>query len=243
MATTMISPTSAPRPSPGPEAVRFVAVRANLLPDEVLSARQVLVVRKQVLLGLVVVAALLVAAYAASWWQTSSARSNLDDAQRQGVAYQNQQNEFAGLVAVQGKVQSIQTQLRTLMVGDLSWKGMLTTLRAKAPSGVSITTVTGNINAAAITAAVPGAAAAALNQSGKPSVGQLTITGTAPDKKTTAAYADKLGSVKGLTAPLISSITSSASAVTFTVTVVITSDALGGRYSAAAPATTTTGGH
>jgi Tfp pilus assembly protein PilN len=239
MATTMTPPTAAPKPGSGRE-LRFVSVRANLLPDEIISDRQTDAVRRQVLLGLVVVVALLVGWFGLSWWQTSSSRSDLDDARHQTTALLNQQQEFGPLVQSQAEAATIQAHLQKLMTGDLSWKAMLTTLRSKAPAGVNLTTVTGNV-----VTSLPGGTpptTTSLNQTGKQSVGTLIITGTAHDKRTVAAYADQLGKIKGLTAPLISSVTTAATSVTFTVNLIVTSDALGGRYAAAAvvPAT---GGH
>lgn len=226
MATTLIPPTPpAPRPAPGNDVVRFVAIRADLLPDEVRSARQTVALRHRVLIALCVVVALLVGWYGYSWWQTSSARNDLSAAQHKGDGLQSQVLEFTPLVRAQSQVQAIQAQLRLLMTGDLSWQSLLGTLRAKAPHGVEITAVSGTVNAAAA-----GGTASSLNRSGSPTVGQLTVTGSAPDKRTTAAYADALGTVKGLTAPLITSVTSANNAVTFTVSLLITSDALGGRY-------------
>jgi Tfp pilus assembly protein PilN len=234
MATTMLPPAAAPKTRPS--SATYVAVRANLLPDEIVSSRQVEVVRKQVLIGLVVVALLLVGWFGLSWWQTSSANGDLDNAQRQGTALQDQQNEFGPLVQAQGEITEIQTQLQRLMIGDLSWKTMLATLRAKAPNGVSLTTVDGSVTAgAAAGAAAPDSAI--LNSSGKETVGELKITGTAPDKRTVAAYADQLSTVPGLVAPLILNVDATERSVTFSVSVLITSDALGGRY---APLTTST---
>lgn len=234
MATTMIppAPTPAPRPSPGPDAVRFLSIHADLLPDEVRSARQTVALRKRVLLALCLVVALLAGWYGYSWWQTSSARNDLSAAQQQGLALQHQVDGFTPLVRAQAQAQAIQTQLRGLMTGDLSWQQLLSTLRAKAPRGVRLTAVTATVNAKTTAVATPG-----LNESGSPSVGQLTVTGTAPDKKTTAAYADALGSVKGLTAPLITNITTANNSVTFSVSLTITRAALGGRFT-----TATTGG-
>jgi Tfp pilus assembly protein PilN len=228
MATTLVPPSPSPAPSrPSAGEIRFVAVRASLMPDEVLSARQVLVVRKQVLLSLVAVLIALIAWFGLSWWQTQSANSNLDDLQRQGVALQSQQGQFTPLVQAQAQITNTRGQLEQLMVGDLSWKTMLTTLRDKAPAGVALQTISGDVtDSAAGTANATGV----LNQTGSSSIGVLTVTGTAPDKRTVAAYADALSRVKGVAAPLISSVQSAARPVTFTITADITSDALGGRY-------------
>lgn len=237
MATTLVPPSPSPSPSPsasrGGGDVRFVAVRANLMPDEVLSARQVIVVRKQVLLGLVAVVVMLIFWFGVSWWQTRSANNELADAQRQGIALQSQQTQFTPLVQAQAQITNIRAQLEQVMIGDLSWKTMLTTVRAKAPAGVQVTTITGQVNANQASSL----GSDVLNQTGSASVGQLTISGLAPDKKTVAAYADALAKVAGVTAPLISSVQSNEHDVSFGITAVITSDAYGGRFAAATDAT------
>lgn len=234
MATTLIPP-SPPAARPASTEVRFVPIRANLMPDEVLSARQVVVVRKQVLLGLVAVLVMLIAWFGLSWWQTHEADSSLADLQRQGLALQSQQSQFTPLVQAQTQIANTRTQLEQMMVGDLSWKTMLTTLRAKAPAGVEVQSITGTVTTASSNAA---AGNGVLNQTGSASIGQLNITGTAPDKRTVAAYADALSRIAGVTAPLISSVEASSRPLSFSITAVITSDALGGRYATDASAAT-----
>jgi Tfp pilus assembly protein PilN len=245
MATTMIPEVpSAPRPDPNPVpasgGLRFVLVRANLMPDEVLSARQAEVVRKQVLLGLVALVILLIAWFGVSWWQTNSAQGDLTDLQRQSTGLQNQTHQFAPLVQAQGQTDMIHAQLQKLMVGDLSWRTMLTTLRANAPTGVALTNVAGTVTAGAASAPAGATPPVSLNASGQLQIGTLTIAGTAATKNEVAAYADKLAAVKGLTAPLITSVTTTGNSITFTMTVIITADALGGRY-AVIPAALTGG--
>jgi Tfp pilus assembly protein PilN len=244
MTATMVPPSPTPTPKPGGGALRHVTVRANLMPDEVISARQTVVVRKQVMLGVLVVVALLIAWFGLSWWQTHSARGDLDDAQARGVALQTQQKQFAPLVSAQSQIGTINSQLHKLMAGDLSWTTMLGTLRSNAPSGIDLTQVGGVISAGAATSSNSQVKPSVLNESGKSQIGQLTVTGTAPSKNTVAAYADKLATVRGLTAPLITSATSAdnSHALTFTINLVITTDALGGRY-ATPDLSTATGGH
>lgn len=244
MATTLVHEPP-PAKLPTSDSVRFVAVRANLLPDEIVSARQSDVVRKQVLFGLLVVVALLIGWFGLSWWQTAVANSDLDDAQHQATALQNQQSEFGPLVSTQGRADLIRRQLHNLMAADLSWPKMMSTLRAQAPAGVRVTGVTGSV-----TVGVPATSAGnginplngnVLNASGRLAVGQLTINGTSGTKSGVAAYVDKLATVPGLAAPLITSVTTSGTVATFTVNVLITTDALGGRYSAPVPAPQTGG--
>jgi Tfp pilus assembly protein PilN len=226
MATTLIPPTPSPRP-PAAKA-QHVAVRAHLLPDEIVSARQTEVVRKQVLLGLAIVVALLVGWFGLSWWQTHSANDQLSTAQQQGVALQRQQRQFEPLVTAITQTANINGQLQQLMAGDLSWNQMLATVRKKAPSGISVGSIDGMITAGAAAGSdtTPDPGTSVLNSSGKPTIGSLTVTGLAHDKRSIAAYADQLGTVPGLTAPLISNLQLDNRVFTFTIGAVITSDAL-----------------
>ena len=104
------------------------------------------------------------------------------------------------------------------------------------------TTVTGTVTTPTSTKNASSATGAVLNQTGKPAIGTLSVTGTARDPRSVAAYADQLATVKGLTAPLISSVTSTDHTLTFTVDLIVTTEAFGGRY-AVSPGTTSTGGH
>jgi hypothetical protein len=78
-----------------------------------------------------------------------------------------------------------------------------------------------------------------LNTSGQVAVGSITITGSARDKNSVAAFADKLTTVKGIAAPFVSSVTGAKGDITFSVNALITANALGGRFH---KTTTTTGG-
>jgi Tfp pilus assembly protein PilN len=241
--------TSPPAPAPAPRVVgasqRFVNVRADLMPAEILSKRQTEVVRRQVVLGLGIVVILLLVWFGMSWWQTESANGDLSDAQRQTGAYQQQIASFGSLVTMQNQTQALQDELQQLLAGDLSWPQLLATLRGVAPAGVQLTSVSGNVNGlpgvGGVTSQLP-SGLAVLNQTGKQAVGVLTLAGTAGSNGAVAAYADRLKTVKGVTSPLITTLTTANHRVTFGITAVITSDAAGSRFtpSAAAPQT---GGH
>jgi Tfp pilus assembly protein PilN len=222
---------------------RFVAVRANLMPQEVLSARSADRMRQRVIIGLSGLIVVLAVVYLASWFQTHSAQSNLDSLQNQGVTLQKQTSSYGPLVTAQTQTASIQSQLQQLMVGDLSWRDMLTTLRAQAPSGVTLTQIGGTITSGAASAGGAADTAggySALNQSGQQQVGTLTLTGTARDKTEVANYVDSLAKIRGLASPFPNSVTSATGTVTFNLTVLITADALGGRYATPSVAPTST---
>jgi Tfp pilus assembly protein PilN len=160
---------------------------------------------------------------------------------------QNQQLEYGPLVKAQNQSQLIHQQLLHLMTADMSWTKMLGTLRSVAPDGVRVTNVTGSLTAPGIPGITSSGltpaqlGANALNQTGRLTIGELQVSGTAGTKNAVAAYADKLATVRGLTAPIVTDVTATSGAVTFTVNVLVTSDALGGRFSTASAAPTTGG--
>ena len=240
MATTIVPPAPAPAPLPAAAAtVRFVAIRANLLPEEIVAARRTRAMLRWAALGLAGLLILLVGWYGVTMWQTSRAKDGLASVQRKSAALRGQERAFTPLVTAQSQAASIRLDLTRLLDGDLQWKALLATLRTSAKGGVTITSVTG------ATLSGPGSATGAtggglnvLNQSGKQQIGTLTISGTAPDKNAVATYIDTLTKVPGLAAPFPANVTKQGARLIFSASVIITSGALGGRY--AAPAN---GGH
>jgi Tfp pilus assembly protein PilN len=234
-------PAPAPQPDPLPASARFVTVFADLMPDEVLAGRRGRAMKRRVLIGLVAVVLLLAAGYAFSWVQTHNAGTDLSAAQGRAAALTRRQAEFTPLVKAQADSAQIQQTLATLMAGDLQWSKLLESIRSTTGSGVGVTSIDGNVTALGSTGSNTGPAATAggisvLNQTGEVPIGSLTITGTASDKNAVAAFVDRLGRVRGLAAAFPASVTTATGKVTFSVNVVLTSKALGGRY-AVKPAT------
>jgi Tfp pilus assembly protein PilN len=242
MTATVLPPSPSPSPLPSVQLSsdqRFVFVRATLMPDEVLTARRTESLRRQILFALAGLLALLVAWYAISWFQTHSANGDLSDANHRSALLHAEQAQYAPLVRAQAEAASIETQLVHLMVGDLQWQAMLTTLQKQARSDVTIAAVNASITTGAAAAgtvpAAGGLSIGVLNTSGKQAVGTLTITGTARDKNAVASYVDRLATVKGLATPYVASVSQDQTGHwLYTVQVVITTDALGGRFTVAA---------
>lgn len=231
--TTIVtySPDSRPKPTPRPnEPVRFVAVFADLLPDEVVASRRLGELKRRVVIGLAVLLVLLIGWYVLAMWGTSKAKDDLASAQRQTTTLQAQLRTFQPLVTAQTQSAQISSALTRLMAGDAQWTDLLTTLRASAKDGVTLTSITGSMTAGAASVGSSASGLGVLNQTGKQQVGTLTLTGTAPDNNTVAAYVDTLAKVKGLAAPFPASVTGTGGKLTFSVSVIITSDSLGGRY-------------
>jgi Tfp pilus assembly protein PilN len=234
------SPPADVRPTPN---LRSVAVRANLLPDEVIVARRTETLRRHVIIALGALVALLVAWFGLTWWQTRSADSDLATANGRATQLQTEQRQYSKLLTAQSTVETVQQQLSGLMSGDLPWQKLLQQVRSRADHisltdiGATVTTTAASV-AGGSNGGTSGGGISVLNQSGLTPVGTLAITGTARQKQAVAAFVDKLGAMRGLTTPYLASVSTDASGVlTFTVDVVVTTDALGGRFAA-----TTSGG-
>lgn len=233
------APAPAPRPKPVEPVLRYPAIRANLLPDEVIASRRLAALKRKTGLALVALLGVIVLAYGFSWWQTSSARGDLSAAQQATAQLQAKQQTFTPLLDTQQQVRTVQTALHKLMVGDVQWTQLLEVLgRAAAPLHVTINSVQAVMTAGAVANAPGQAGIGVLNQTKDRSVGTLALTGTAPDQKAVAAFVDSLATLPGLAAPFPASVSTQGSgALQYSINVLITTQALGGRY-----ATTTTGG-
>lgn len=225
-------------PSPAPQyaapGTRFVAIRANLLPEEILHSRRALAARKRVVVAVAALAVLLVGGYGLSWWQTRSAQSDLTAMQQQTLALERQQASFADLVEAQTATESVRSQLQQLMVGDLPWTKLLASVRAAAPAGLSLDQIAGDVTDTASSTVTGVVATGGLPvPTAKGSLaGTLTVSGTARDKRSVADYADRLSRGKGIADVLVTSVASSGrKSVSFDMTADITTAALGGRWS------------
>lgn len=231
-------PPPVTRPRPGDEA-RSLTVFANLLPDEVVNARRLRALQRNIVLALAGLIVLLIGVYAVSWWQTETARSDLTDQNQRTTVLQQHLGDFGPLLAAQAKVATVGTTLATLMHTDLSWRDLITRIEKQAPAGVAVTGVSGSVADPAAASSSGGASSglALLNDSGKDVVGTLTISGSANDKRSLASFVDGLASVRGITVPLPASVTGLKDSLTYSINALITVDALGGRFTSS-----TTGG-
>lgn len=223
----------APEPVAAPEAgsaPRFVPVRVNLLPHEIVAGRRTDAVRRRVLIGIAALVAILIGSYAGSWWQTHTAQNELDAARSAQSSLQEQSRRYAPLVAAKAATSTIQAQLRQLMAGDVAWTDLLTTLRRSAPAGIAITQIDGTVTAGAGSATGAAPQNDPLDTSGIRQIGSLTLTGTARDKGAVADFADALAKVAGFGTPFIGSVNTADKSITWQMDVPITVKALGGRY-------------
>lgn len=204
------------------EALRFISVRADLLPDEIVDARRGRTLHKIIvgaILGLVVLLAAL------TLWarmQTSSAESSLADSQIRGTTLLREQSQFTPLVTAQGQAAALEKQLATLMAPDIDWNKLISSVRAAAPAAVTVTSVTGSLTPSTGTA--PSRAVGT-------KIGKIALAGSSPDPNAIATYLDALKNIAGIAAPYPAGVSATDGGYTFTANLDITDKARGGRYS------------
>jgi Tfp pilus assembly protein PilN len=223
----MTTPTTTHEPpaASARDALAVLPITANLLPDEVVDARQGRRARRLVLASLVALVLVLGALYAAAAVETAMVRQELGEAEGRARDLTAQQQRYAEVVQVQRESGAIESQLATLMADDLRWSAVLASLRAAAPAGVQLTNLSAGLSAPE---AAP-VAGAQLPSSAKP-IGSVDITGSAGSKPQIAAYVDALAKTRNLADPYLSNVTETAGELQFTLRVSITESALGGRF-------------
>jgi hypothetical protein len=218
---------------------QFPRVFANLMPEEVIVGRRARKLQQRVLIGLGILLVLLVGWYGASVLQTSGAKGDLAAANRKATTLQAQQNAFGPLVTAQQQSAAIELQLKRLMAGDVQWGELILAIDHNLPKGVRLSSVTGTLSdGTTCTCASLKGGLQVLNQTGRKQIGSMSLVGNAPDKNTVAAYLDFIAKVPGLAVPYPTTVADSTTGVTWSATVILTADLLGGRYTAA-----TQGGH
>ena len=228
MSTTLVPLDPAISPV---RSTRVLNICANLLPEEIVAARQARRTR-----GLVLVVVAAVAALCASWFglahhQKQQADQDLAKATAAVTDLQHDQREFTETLQVQADTKLLGEQLTAVMANDMDWAALLATLRsAGTPSDISVSGVNGQLN----TAAGGSSTANVLPGSATDTVGSLLVSGKGPDKKAVAAYVDALGRQTVVANPYVTSVASEESGgVSFSLRVDITRAALCGRFTTA----------
>lgn len=210
------------------DPLRLLPIAVNLLPSEIVSAR----ISRSARRATVVV--LLTAVVATGGWyyhtsqQTSAASTELAQAQDQAAAVARSQRDFADLKATKSKTKALQTRLIQVTAGDIAWSRLIPAIRKVAPRGVALTGVSGTATASTQTpgaVATPGTSAAS---------GSLILTGQAPNKVAISTFVNHLGTVPGLSGPLVTNVAvdSQTHKPTFSIQVTTTPQALSTRYTA-----------
>jgi hypothetical protein len=224
--TTALMPIDAASPQ---RVTRILPIRANLLPPEVTAGRNARRTRI-VLIG----AAALVVILQGLWYlfaiqQKQDADAELAATTQQVTTIQSRKREYTDLTNTINQDKAIKGQLTTLLADDLPWATTLDTVRSTGTkAGATVDSISGTL----VADDDPTASSDA--------VVMLSISGSAPDKKTVANYVDALRSLTWIANPFLSVATEadsaaseSADVVTFTLSAEVTSKALCGRFTTA----------
>jgi Tfp pilus assembly protein PilN len=207
---------------------RMPLVSADLLPAEIVHARQARKVRRGVLTGLACFAVVLIAWCGVATLQTHRVRNDLAAGQEQAATLRAKQQAYTEVITVQAQSAAIDARLAELMAKDLQWSALLTAVQQLAPHGVQLTAITGNLpteatGASSATVTLP-------NTTGEDVIGKLTVAGTGTSKALIAGYVDALARLAGLGNPVLSGVTWADNTLQFTANLDITASMLGGRY-------------
>ena len=226
MATTTLMPLD---PALSPQHVsRVLTISANLLPGEVVAARRARRTRSWVL---AMVASVLVALggwYAQADQQLRTATSELDSATAEAGTLQRKQSDYSEVVNVQAETGTIAKQLSVLLATDLPWATLIDTLRnTGSDAGVTLD----GLSASLTTGSGTSGSGALPSSSGAPTIGTVTVTGSAPDKPSVARYVDALATLSNVANPYLTSVAEATGGdVQYRLTVDITAQAQCGRF-------------
>lgn len=228
--TTTLIPTD-PAVSP-PWSNRILTISADLLPEEVIAARKVRRTRAWVIVAVALVACLCAAWFGYALHQKQNADEELTAAATEVTDLQRDQREFSETVRVQADTTQLTEQLTTVMANDLDWAAMLAALRSAGTSSrITLTGVNSTLNETdATTTANPLPRTNAVG-----SIGSIMVTGTGPDKKAVATYADSLAAESVVDNPFITNVATDedGGGVTFSLKADIPKTSLCGRFTVA----------
>jgi hypothetical protein len=115
------------------------------------------------------------------------------------------------------------------MADDLPWATLLGTLTHTATDAdVRLTGITGSLTAAGANSTAPGTTLP--STSGAATIGTLTLTGAAPDKPSIAKFMERLGALRSVANPFLTSASEGDDGWQYSLRADITDAALCGRF-------------
>lgn len=207
---------------------RILPIRANLLPDEITATRNARQSR------LVMIGAVLVVLIGIGGWYVAAhhdVQAAADEQTGVNTAISQAQAQLKGkelvtVTTVTTQTDAMATRLKNLTAMDVPWSTMFTNLQKTATAKtVTLTAISAAVSAqdASSTGTLPTGVSYS-------TIGTLTLTGSAGDKNTVAAFIVALDTVKGVSNAFLTTASQLTSSVSFTITANINSAAECGRY-------------
>ncbi|WP_375496746.1 hypothetical protein [uncultured Jatrophihabitans sp.] len=211
---------------------------ADLTPPELVAARSLRVLRKQLAAALALVVLLCAAGYVWAARQTSAAEDQLAASQVTTARLNAENAKYSDVVNLQSATSAITNQLSTLMSTDVDVAGFIERMRAAAPAGTTFTSVALTFNAAA------GATSAGTVGGTAPAIGTLSLSGVSRRMVDVASYVTALQGLAGVVnvIPSTNSATKSGGRATWSITAQLTDKLYTHRFKAAATNTGNAGG-
>lgn len=220
---------------------------ANLIPPEVLQARRVRAVRRLVALALCLLVLVASLGYGYAFYRSHQAAQALAAEQSQTSALLIEQNRYSGVTEMQGSVAQVRSQLATLMASDVDSAALVGSILKQLPAGSSVSqlavTITGATASPTTVTTNNNSAGAALDTSGQPHIGAVTISGQAAKVADVATFVNRLAALPGVVSPYPTANTANDTGTQFTVQFAVNDSLLSHRYDASATSGSSTGGN
>lgn len=168
-------------------------IAADLTPPELINSRELKTLRKWLGVGLVLLLLACAGGYVAAAQRHSAATAAMDKVQAQTFQLQAGVRKYSGLTQLQGTVTQVQTQIATLMGGDVDLAKLMDRLRSALPASMTIASETITISPAGAGAAPAGAGTSALA-----TIATVTISGSGRSLDNLATYVDNLTAIPGV---------------------------------------------
>ncbi len=213
--------------------------RVNLLPPEIAEEARFRRLRAGLALAVVVALAAVGSLFFLAASDAAKAQDDLAVAEAQKVVLEGRAAEYAAVPATYEALDAARTQLTAAMGQEIRWSYYLNDLSLSMPRDSWLTSLSaaGPGEAAAAAAPAAGAAGAAGAPAALPTgLGQITFTGKGYAHNDLATFLQMLAKQKGFASPYFTASTEgeigTTDIVEFDSTVVLTEDALSGRYAA-----------
>jgi hypothetical protein len=177
------------------------------------------------------------AGFAYGFWRAHQADQDLSSARAQTSVLQHQADQYGSVIRIQGSVTQVHAKLATLVSGDVDVSALIAHLRAAAPSGVAISTLTVTIDDPASSGSSTNSGpATSLDTSGAAHIGTVTIDGTGHAIDDLSKFVDAIAAIPGVVDVLPTSNATQAVGTKYTLTFTLTDRLLTHRFATSSQA-------
>lgn len=194
--------------------------RADLLPPEVRARGKQRSIRRAFILGILLAVAVVGAAYTTVSFGVASSSAGLAAEQARSLDLLAQQQEYVEVRQVQAQVDSGEAAARVSRSTQIDWQEVTAKVQATLPAGVALTALT-TVSATPIAPFV-----APENPLTDASVASGSYTATSPNVPETAAWAERLLEIPGVTDVTVTNVIQTEQAYTVDVTIYLDTSVL-----------------